>query len=133
MIARDRELLTRLGQVNASIGEVVLALMAAQDGGELPANGLREVGHALRTLADDMIARADELDTTPPARPGRCTLCGTEPVACPHAEAWMVESRFCVDCIDRCLSDTCHGHWCPVDAFAHAQETSFRGKARLDA
>ncbi|WP_197321054.1 hypothetical protein [Saccharomonospora sp. NB11] len=64
MIARDRELLARLGQVNASIGEVVLALMAAQDGGELPARGLREVGQALRMLADDMITRADELDGT---------------------------------------------------------------------
>lgn len=87
MIARDRELLTRLGQVNASIGEVVLALTAAQDGGELPANGLREVGHALRTLADDMIARADELDTTPPELPGRCALCGTEPIAESHVAA----------------------------------------------
>jgi hypothetical protein len=87
VIARDRELLTRLGQVNASIGEVVLALMAAQDGGELPANGLREVGHALRTLAEDMIARADELDTTPPPRPGRCALCGTEPIAESHVAA----------------------------------------------
>ncbi|WP_197321055.1 hypothetical protein [Saccharomonospora sp. NB11] len=64
MIARDRELLTRLGRVNAGIGEVVLALMAAQDGGELPSAELREVGRALRTLAEDMIVRADELDTT---------------------------------------------------------------------
>lgn len=63
MIARDRELLARLGQVNASLGEVVLALMAAQDGGELPADGLREVGQALRTLAEDMIARTDRTPT----------------------------------------------------------------------
>src|SRR5690606_41485319 len=63
MIARDRELLARLGQVNASLGEVVLARMAAQDGGELPADGLREVGQALRTLAEAMIARTDPTPT----------------------------------------------------------------------
>lgn len=72
MIARDRELLTRLGKVNASIGEVALALMAAQDGGELPADGLREVGQALRTLADDMVARADELQSHPAIEEAPC-------------------------------------------------------------
>jgi hypothetical protein len=61
VIARDRELLARLGKVNTRLGEVVLALMAAQDGGELPAAGLHEVGHALRALAEDMITRATEL------------------------------------------------------------------------
>ncbi|MGW9480167.1 hypothetical protein ACWGRK_18540 [Saccharomonospora azurea] len=72
MIARDRELLARLGQVNASIGEVALALMAAQDGGELPADGLREVGQALRTLADDMVARADEIQSRPAIEEAPC-------------------------------------------------------------
>ncbi len=65
MIARDRELLTRLGRVNSSLGEITLALMGAQNDGQLPADGLREVGKALRTLADDMIARADEINAHP--------------------------------------------------------------------
>lgn len=64
MIARDRELLSRLRKVNNGLGEVALALMDAQDGGELPADGLRTVGEALRFLGDDMVARADELDAT---------------------------------------------------------------------
>ncbi|EID54790.1 hypothetical protein [Saccharomonospora xinjiangensis] len=89
MIARDRELLTRLGKVNASIGEVALALMAAQDGGELPADGLREVGEALRTLATDMIARADEVNNGMPvslaASPTTtCALCHAEPGRAPR-------------------------------------------------
>lgn len=62
VIARDRELLTRLAQVNASVGEVALELMAAQDGGELPAGGLLRVGEALCALGEDMIARAHELN-----------------------------------------------------------------------
>lgn len=65
MIARDRELLVRLGQVNGSIGEIVLALMAAQDGGELPAQPLREVGEALQALGTDMVARAHESSAHP--------------------------------------------------------------------
>lgn len=65
MIARDRELLARLSRVNASIGEITLALLHAQDGGELPADGLREVGEALRALGGDMIARAREIDAHP--------------------------------------------------------------------
>ena len=65
MIARDRELLARLRRVNVGIGEVALALMAAQDAGELPADGLREVGRALRSLGSDMIARADAVGRFP--------------------------------------------------------------------
>jgi len=62
VIARDRDLLVRLARVNRSVGELTLALMSAQDDGELPTDGLREVGEALRKLGGDMIARADELD-----------------------------------------------------------------------
>ena len=131
---RDLALLDRLSQTSRALGIITAEFRVCQVYGEdLNPGTLREIGESLRSLGEALLARAAELDTTPPARPGRCALCGAEPVACPHAEAWMVESRFCVDCIDRCLSDTCHGHWCPVDAFAHAQETSFRGKARLDA
>lgn len=131
---RDLALLDRLSQTSRALGIITAEFRVCQVYGEdLNPDTLREIGESLRSLGEALLARAAELDTTPPARPGRCALCGTEPVACPHAEAWMVESRFCVDCIDHCLSDARHGHWCPVDAFAHAQETSFRGKARLDA
>ena len=65
MIESDRRLLARLRRVNGGLGEVALALMAAQDGGELPAQGLREVGEALCVLGHDMLARADELDPQP--------------------------------------------------------------------
>ncbi|EHK86711.1 hypothetical protein ACWGRK_05205 [Saccharomonospora azurea] len=65
MIGQDRELLARLSRVNAGIGEITLALLHAQDGGELPADGLREIGQALRALGCDMIARADEIEWTP--------------------------------------------------------------------
>ncbi len=127
MIARDRELLARLGQVNASLGEVVLALMAAQDGGELPAGGLREVGTALRVLADDMLARAAELDGHPlvtPAAQGTvlCALCSVEPVARPDQPHTSVDGRFCGGCIARCLDDTGHRHWCAVDTFGDADQ-----------
>ncbi|MEY7973762.1 hypothetical protein AB8O38_17335 [Saccharomonospora xinjiangensis] len=127
MIARDRELLTRLGKVNASIGEVALALMAAQDGGKLPADGLREVGEALRTLAIDMIARADEVNEGMPvslaASPTTtCALCHAEPVARPDRRADTVEGRFCGDCVARCLDDPRRDHWCPIDTLARADE-----------
>lgn len=62
MIARDRELLARAASVNRSLGAVVVELVHRQDGGELPADGLREVGQALYTLSRDMLARAAELD-----------------------------------------------------------------------
>ncbi|WP_298177505.1 hypothetical protein [Saccharomonospora sp.] len=65
MIARDREPLTRLRRVNTSIGEITLALMAAQDGGELPATGLHRLGEALCALGHDMITRAAEHTTHP--------------------------------------------------------------------
>jgi hypothetical protein len=40
VIERDRELLARVARVNTSLGEVVVELVAGQDGGELPAEGM---------------------------------------------------------------------------------------------
>ncbi|OQO90035.1 hypothetical protein B1813_19620 [Saccharomonospora piscinae] len=119
MIARDRELLARLAAVNRDLGRVALRLMEAQDGGELPADGLREVGDALRALGGDMIARATELDGTlhPTARCAVfCALCSTEPVARPDQPHDTVDGRFCGNCIAQCLDDAGRRHWCPVDA-----------------
>lgn len=62
MIARDRELLARLTRVNRHLGEVVVELMARQDDGELPADGLRELADRLSGLAGELHARAAELD-----------------------------------------------------------------------
>ncbi|WP_007026849.1 hypothetical protein [Saccharomonospora iraqiensis] len=45
-----------------SFGPVVVELMQQQDGGELPADPVREVGDAFARLAGDFLARADELD-----------------------------------------------------------------------
>ncbi len=65
MIEKDRILLTRAGQMNRNLGRILVEVMGRQGCGELPTGPLREVGQALRTLADDMIARADELDAVP--------------------------------------------------------------------
>jgi hypothetical protein len=62
MIERDRALLARLRQVNQQMGAFVVELMTGQDGGELPAAGLRELGNGLCALGADVLARADELD-----------------------------------------------------------------------
>ena len=62
MIEEDRVLLARMSQINQSLDSVVLELCKYQDGGELPADGLRSLGESLVDLAMDMIARADELN-----------------------------------------------------------------------
>ncbi|MFC4001348.1 hypothetical protein ACFS2C_06650 [Prauserella oleivorans] len=62
MIARDRELLVRLSQTNRRLGEAVVELMSRQDGGELPAEGLRALADVLGGLSADLYARASELD-----------------------------------------------------------------------
>jgi hypothetical protein len=62
MIAQDRELLARVAQVNRHLGEMVVELMSGQDGGELPANGVRDLGQYLTQLGVDLLARAAELD-----------------------------------------------------------------------
>lgn len=62
LIRRDRELLARLSAVNMRLGEAVVELIHHQDGGELPADGLRALGTHLRGLSTDLLNRADELD-----------------------------------------------------------------------
>jgi hypothetical protein len=42
-------------------------LVTEQDGGELPAAGLRELGRRLAELATDLLTRASELDGHPVA------------------------------------------------------------------
>ena len=62
MIERDRELLARLVRVNTRLGAATLELFEHQDGGELPAAGVRERGQALAKLGADLLTRAAELD-----------------------------------------------------------------------
>jgi hypothetical protein len=62
VIERDRELLAKVARVNGRIGEVVLELFQHQDGGELPAAGVRELGQALTQLGADLLTRAAELE-----------------------------------------------------------------------
>ncbi|MCP2254268.1 hypothetical protein LY13_003035 [Prauserella aidingensis] len=62
MIARDRDLLSRLGQVNAGLGEAVVELMTRQDGGELAAGDVRELAERLGGMAAELYRRAAELE-----------------------------------------------------------------------
>jgi hypothetical protein len=68
VIERDRELLARLARVNRHLGEVVVELMTGQDGGELPAAGVRDLGQRFVALGADLLARAEELDGNPVTR-----------------------------------------------------------------
>jgi hypothetical protein len=43
----------------------VLELMASQDGGELPADGVRDLGQRFVEIGTDLLARATELDGGP--------------------------------------------------------------------
>jgi hypothetical protein len=61
MIRADRELLARLGAANQAIAPVVLYLLANLDEGQLRAEDLEQLGHQLRELGDDLLARANEL------------------------------------------------------------------------
>jgi hypothetical protein len=63
MIECDRELLARLARVNKHLGAVVVELFEHQDGGELPADGARELGQHLVELGADLLKRAAELDS----------------------------------------------------------------------
>jgi hypothetical protein len=65
MIERDRELLARAARVNTRLGVAVVELFEHQDGGELPASGVRELGKRLTQLGADFLARAEELDGKP--------------------------------------------------------------------
>jgi hypothetical protein len=62
VIAQDRELLARVAKVNRHLGAVVVELMTGQDGGELPADGVRDLGRHLVQLGVELLARAAELD-----------------------------------------------------------------------
>lgn len=62
MIARDRELLARLIQFNTQLGKFTVEMLERQDGGELPADGVRALADYLGPLADDLRARAAELE-----------------------------------------------------------------------
>jgi hypothetical protein len=62
VIERDRELLARLARVNQHLGEVAVKLMAGQDCGELPADGVRDLGQRLTQLGADLLARAAQRD-----------------------------------------------------------------------
>ncbi|KID30961.1 hypothetical protein [Prauserella rugosa] len=62
MIRRDRELLADLSAVNTRLGEAVVELLAHQDGGELPPEGLRVIGEHLQRLAGRLLRRAAELE-----------------------------------------------------------------------
>jgi hypothetical protein len=73
MIRADRELLARLVTVNQSLGEVVLRMLAHQDGGELDAADLQTVGRQLTALGSEMLRRAAAHD---PAHAGHAlTIC----------------------------------------------------------
>lgn len=62
MIARDRELLARLMMFNTDLGRFTVDAFAEQDGGELPAERLQEIGRQLTQLGEDALSRAAELD-----------------------------------------------------------------------
>lgn len=63
MIRRDRELLADLSAVNTWLGEAVVDLLARQDGGELPPDGLRVLGEHLHRLGMRLQHRAAQLDS----------------------------------------------------------------------
>jgi hypothetical protein len=62
VIERDRKLLARLARFNKHLGSATLELFEYQDGGELPAAGVRNLGQHLVELGADFLARAAELD-----------------------------------------------------------------------
>lgn len=59
MILVHRELLARLAAFNRGLPGIILDLTTRQDGGELPAEGLRYLGRALAVLSADCLALAD--------------------------------------------------------------------------
>ncbi|NIJ13065.1 hypothetical protein FHU38_003409 [Saccharomonospora amisosensis] len=62
MIGKDRELLARLAKTNRALAAATVELMQHQDGGELPAEGLRALADHLAPLVDELRQRADQLD-----------------------------------------------------------------------
>lgn len=69
MIAHDRDLLARLAQVNTGLGDAVVDLMAHQDGGALPVDGVRELAELLGGMAAELYRRVAEIEGgTAPSR-----------------------------------------------------------------
>jgi len=58
----DRDLLARLRVLNQEIGRFTVEMLHRQDGGALPADGLRPLAEHLFQLSVDMRDRADEID-----------------------------------------------------------------------
>ncbi len=113
------DLPARLAQTSRALGILAAHTRALQAHGlDLPVTPLRETGQTLRALADEL----DRPTIT------QCALCSAEPVARPDQSADVIEGRFCGGCIARCLDDTGHQHWCPIDAHArdldHHEEAS---------
>jgi hypothetical protein len=77
VIERDRELLARVARLNGRLGKVVLELIQYQDGGELPATGVRELGQALTELGADLLTRAAELERVASTRHPRHPVSAT--------------------------------------------------------
>lgn len=61
MIECDRALLRRMADVNTTMSEIVLRLLAHQDCGELNGRDLQSVGTAFIQLGADMCVRAAQL------------------------------------------------------------------------
>ncbi len=62
MHKRDRELLARMAKVNTSCGEITVQLLTMQPDDAAYAAGLLQLGHAFRSLGEEMTQRALELD-----------------------------------------------------------------------
>lgn len=56
------ELLARVARVNSELGRMVVELLHRHDGGELPAEGVRELGRRLADLGAELLAQADVLE-----------------------------------------------------------------------
>jgi len=62
MIARDLELLSVVGGLNADMGNIVTTLLEHMVDGQLPAHKLRELAEIARDLAEALDQRAEEID-----------------------------------------------------------------------
>lgn len=62
VIARDLELLSVVGGLNADMGNIVTTLLEHMVDGQLPAHKLRELAGIARDLAEALNQRAEEID-----------------------------------------------------------------------
>lgn len=62
MIHEDREVLARLARLNQGIAKSVPELLEHQDGGLLPATGLRALADSLSAMADELTRRAEDIE-----------------------------------------------------------------------